>query len=306
LAEKELTEGLQTGQAAWLSNGLQLEGAQYVTCISYNRGLSNLLTRFELRSHVRKLGRRPTTAQKLELTKKRRSLKARITNFTKTAVQFIGDDAVDEIYEKDVVVLDEDVSEVDGEDEYDPVITMADPENQILPFPSAVPKEWFTVEHRDRWSIIADLKDAELELRQGHAANALDQVRTAVIHLSWEYKNTLRRSTSVVEKTRAWGKIKLLNSALRLQRRVYNHNRVVMIRIGDGTDAGDKFPFLDADDCIASTTVTNLNSAGQSSNRLTWLWRSSAHSQGPIGSEAEHETECEFCGSPYITYAHLY
>jgi len=306
LAEKELTEGLQTGQAAWISKGLKLEEAQYVTSISSNHLLAKLITRFELRSEVRNLGRRPTTAQKLDLTKRRRGLKTRITNFTKTAVEFLGEDAVDEIYEKDVVVLDEDVSEAEGEDEYDVVITMADPENQVLPFPSAVPNEWWTVEHRDRWAIIGDLRDAELELRQGHAADALDQVRTAVIHLSWEYKNTVRRSTSVVQKTRAWGKIKLLNSALRLQRRVYNHNRVVMIGIGDGTDVGDKFPFLDADDCIASTTITNLNSAGQSSNRLTWLWQSSAHWQGPIGSEAEHETKYENHGPPYITYAHLY
>ena len=306
MAEKELTEGLQTGQGAWISKGLKIEEAQYVTWIISNHPLAKFLARFDLRSQVRKLGRRPTTAQKLELNKKRRALKTRITNFTKTALQFLGDDAVDEIYEKDVIFLDEDVSEAEGEDQYELAITTADPENQVLPFPSAVPDEWWTVEHRDRWSIIGDLRDAELELRQGHTADSLDQVRTAVIHLSWEYKNTLRRSTSVVQKTRAWGKIKLLNSALRLQRRVYNHNRIVMTRIGDGTDVGDKFPFLDADDCIASTTVTNLNSAGQSSNRLTWLWRSSAHSQGPIGSEAEHETECEFCGSPYITYAHLY
>ncbi len=45
-----------------------------------------------------------------------------------------------------------------------------------------------------------------------------------------------------------------------------------MIHIADGADVGDKFPFLYADDCIVSMTVTNLNSVGQSSNRLTWLW----------------------------------
>jgi len=297
LAEKELTEGLQTGQAAWISKGLKLEEAQYVIWISSNHPLAKLFTRFELRSHVRKLGHRPTTAQKLELTKKRRGLKTRITNFTKTAVQFLGDDAVDEIYETEVVVLDEDISEAEDEDEYHPIITMADPENQILPFPSAVPDEWFTVENRDRWSVIGDLRDTELAIRQGHAADALDQVRTAIIHLSWQYKNTVRRSTSGVQKTRAWSKIKSLNSALRLQRRVYNHNRVVMIHIGDGTNVADKFPYLDADDCIVSTTVTNPNSAGQSRNRLTWLWQSSALRQGPVGSEAEHETECEIHGS---------
>src|SRR6267378_8357915 len=71
LAEKELTEGLQTGQGAWISKGLKIEEAQYVTWIISNHPLAKFLARFDLRSQVRKLGRRPTTAQKLELTKKR-------------------------------------------------------------------------------------------------------------------------------------------------------------------------------------------------------------------------------------------
>ena len=263
------------------------------------------MKRFDLRSHVRKLGRRPTTAQKLELVKRRRGLKIRITNFTKAAVQYIGEDAVDNIYETEVIALDEDVSEAEEEDEYHPIITTADPEHQILPFPSAVPDECINQLPAEYWSVIGDLRNAELEIRQGHAADALDQVRTAVIHLSWEYKNHVRRSTSGVQKTRAWDKIKLLNSSLRLQRRVYNYNRAVMLRIGEETGVGDKFPFLDSDDCIASTTVTNRNSAGQSSTRLTWLWRSSAFSQGPAASDIEHQNECEIRVSISKNYADL-
>jgi len=72
---------------------------------------AHLLSRFELRSYVRKLSRKPTTAQKLELADKCRKLRARITSFSNSAVQHLGDDANDSIYEIDQIILDEEVSE---------------------------------------------------------------------------------------------------------------------------------------------------------------------------------------------------
>jgi len=225
-------------------------------------------------------------------------LKSRITNFTNTAVQYLGEEAIEGIYETEQIVLDKDVSEPEEQDEYNSTITTADPEHQILPFPSAVPNKCLKELPPEWWAVIGDLRNTELEIRQGHAADTLDHVRTAVIHLSWQYKNSVRKATSGVQKTRAWDKIKLLNATLTLQRRVYNRNRVIMKQIGHGTGVGDKFPFLDSKDCIVSTTVTNPNSAGQSSDRLTWLWRSSAHGQGPEASEGEYENECKVWHSP--------
>jgi len=44
-------------QGAWISKGLKIEEAQYVTWIISNHPLAKFLARFELRSQVRKLGR---------------------------------------------------------------------------------------------------------------------------------------------------------------------------------------------------------------------------------------------------------
>jgi hypothetical protein len=251
---------------------------------------ANLSQRFELRSHIRKLGRKPTTAQKLELAKKRRGLRNRITSFAKTALQYLGQDAIDGIYETEQIILEEDVSEDEEADEENPTISAADPERQLLPLPSTVPDGCLRELPPDRWSVIGDLRNIELSIRKGHGADALEQVRTAMIHLSWQYKNILRTATSGVQKTRAWDKIKLLNHTWKLQRRVYNQNRIVMINLGEGTGVAGEYPFLDIKDCTVSTTITNRNSAGQSSDRLPWFM---ASFQGSAAAEGEHENECK-------------
>jgi len=209
---------------------------------------------------------------------------------------------VDAIYEMEQIVLD-DVSEDEEADLDRATISAADPEHQLLPFPSMVPDDCIKELPHDRWSVIGDAIRTELNSREGHGADALDQVRTAVIHLSWQYKNTVRKATSIVQKTQAWDKVKQLNGTCKMQRRLYNYNRSIMIKIGDGTGIGDKYPFLDVKDCAVSTTVTNPNSAGQSSDRLTWLWGSSTRLDRPEASDAE-QTECKFPGSLHILYAY--
>jgi hypothetical protein len=288
---------------------VDLKGPQVrrgTVCALYNSIVAfvKLRYRFELRSHVRKLGRKPTTAQKLELVKKRRGLKTRITSFTKTAVQFLGEDTVDTIYETERIVMDEDVSEDEEQDQQNPALSAADPERQMLPFPSAMSDDCLKELPQDRLPIIEHLMDTELAIREGHGEDALDQVRTALIHLSWQFKNTVRRATSVVQKTRAWDKIKLLNRTWKLQRHVYNQNRAAMVIIGP-PDVAEKHPFLDIHDCSVSTTVTNPNSAGQSRNRLPWLWGSSSQAPGFAAPESDEEIECKVCTSPDIYFTQV-
>ena len=238
------------------------------------------------------MGSKPTTAQKLEVAKRRRGLKNRITNFTKTAVQYLGEDAIDGIYETAQVILDEDVGENEQQDE-NQTISSVDPEHQILPFPSAVTDDCFRELPPDRWSIIGDLWKTELAIREGHAADALDHVRTAIIHLSWQYKNNVRTATSGAQTTRAWDKVKFLNHTWKLHRRIYNDNRTVMLRLGDGMGLVDKYPVLDLEDCVVSTSVVDRNTAGQSTNRLTWIWATSVHGEGTEAPEGDHANECK-------------
>ncbi|KAF8961701.1 hypothetical protein BDZ97DRAFT_1759716 [Flammula alnicola] len=274
LSEKELHTGGQTGQAAWISKGLKIEESQ-----------------FELRDHVRKLGRRPTTAQKLELANKRRQLKNRIRAFTKTGIEYLGEDAEDSIYAVEEVVVDDDVSEEDDNETENATISAADPEGQILPFPSAIPEDFIATLPAEHRAVIAALRQNELDIREGHGDDALDLVRTAVIHLSWQFKNKVRTARSGVQTTRAWDQVKLLNRTWKLHRRVYNHNRTVMMTLGDHDTVAIKYPFLELEHCRISTTISNPNSAGQSRDRLPWFWSSSARLVATSATDTEHQNE---------------
>ena len=189
--------------------------------------------------------------------------------------------------------MEEDVS--DNEDEeptWNPPISEADPEHQVLPLPSTVPDLYIADVSDDRQQWIASLRKIEVSIRQGHGDDTLDQVRNAVIHLSWQFKNKVRTVKSVLMKTWAWDKVNQLNAIWKLQRRVYNHNRIVMMRIGDSTDINLQYPFLALQDCKISTTISNPNSAGQSTDRLPWFWSMSFRVAEASGGENHYKNEC--------------
>jgi hypothetical protein len=248
--------------------------------------------RFELCSHVRKLGRKPTTAQRLELANKRRKLKTRITSFASSAAQYLRDDALDTIYDVEEIVLEDEVSTEEEADQGNTALTVADPERQVLPFPSALTAAAIAGAPAERRGILMALRTMELELREGHADDALGDVRKAVIRLSWEFKNTHRTALSGEEKSRAWDKAKVLTRIWKLHRKVYNHNRNVMMKLADNIAVGTKYPYLDIKDCQASTTVSDVNEPGGSTYRLPWYWSSSVRVATTSALDGEHENEC--------------
>ena len=109
------------------------------------------------------------------------------------AVEYLGEDATDSIYHIEQLVLDEEVSEDDLPEQNTLMMTMAHPERQVLPFPSVVPNNFLAdcdlpEEHQ---GLFLELKQTKLEIHKGHGNDALEHVHTAVIHLSWEFKNTV-------------------------------------------------------------------------------------------------------------------
>jgi len=261
--------------------------------ICITRGLT--CHRFELRSLVRKMPRRPTTAQKLDLANKRRKLRNRITAFLNTAVQYLGDDANDIIYEVEHIVFDQAESQESSPEDNDsqtPGITAADPERQVLPFPSAVSDDSIKKLPVDQQTIILALRQTELQIREGHADEALEHVRTAVIHLSWEFKNKVRLALTGTEKTKTWDKVKLLTRLWKHHRKVYNYNRSVMIALGDKEAIERKFPELELRDCQVNTAVARHNLPGQSTDRLPWFWSSAARVGATSALDGQHSNEC--------------
>jgi hypothetical protein len=144
----------------------------------------------------------------------------------------------------------------------------------------------------ERRVLLVELKKTELEIREGHGDDALEHVRTAVIHLSWEFKNTIRRALTGAEKMKAWDKAKLFTRVWKLHHRVYNHNKIVMMALGDRTTIGDKFPLLEKRDCNVNTVVSNANQPGQSTDRLPSFWSSAACVAATSVPDSEHENEC--------------
>ena len=109
------------------------------------------------------------------------------------AVEYLGEDATDSIYHIKQLVLDEEVSEDDLLEQNTPMMTVAHPKQQVLPFLSAVPDNFLADRDlpEECRGLFSALKQTELEICEGHGDDALEHVHTAVIHLSWEFKNTV-------------------------------------------------------------------------------------------------------------------
>ncbi|KAH9474184.1 hypothetical protein JR316_0013534 [Psilocybe cubensis] len=262
LSNMELTSSGATGKAAWISSGLKLEQAQ-----------------LELRSHVRKLGTHPSTAQQLDLVNKRRSMRTRVEAFSRTALTFLGEEALESIQGVNTPVLDDEVSDDEIADIGNVNITRADPERQPLPFPSALLDDYFRDLEEGMAHQLKGLQKLELRIRQGHAEDCLEAVRSALIQLSWQYKYQVRMADSVYTGTRAWDGVKLLNASWKLHKKIYNANRIAMIRIAGHSEEDimqirREFPVLYDHDCKHSAAISDPNVRGGSSDRLSWIWRS--------------------------------
>lgn len=260
------------------------------------------MCRFELRRYVRSLGRLPTLTQRLDIVKRRRTHKKMRDIFLHAAAEYIGEDIVQAILDRQVAPITD--TDLEGEDVAlgTPIRSLVDPENQILPFPSALTAEDIANIPEDRKALVRDLQNAELNLRQGHAEDCLELVRGALIQVSWQFKNKVRGAEGA-ERTRSWDRVNALNKIWQLQRRIYNANRKVMLQLGTHAEMEPKYPDLRLSHCKATTVVEEPNAQGQSSHRLPWIW--SAERAGSLGQDnSDHRNECKHSGwyAIYLTH----
>lgn len=215
-------------------------------------------------------------------------MRKKIEAFTTTAIEYLGEDVVNDIYKIEIKVIQDNAS---GDDNGDPhfELTRADPEGQRLPFPSSIRHAYLVELTAGERAKITRLQNSEFEIRRGHANDALDLVRGAVIHLSWQFVNGVRNEKSQKRSTRAWGTVNVLTAILKLNQRIYNHNQHIMVAHG-GEEVEKIFRRLTDKDCEVSTeTVKNPNTPGQSSRRLPWFWSSTS----TVVAEGQHSDECE-------------
>ncbi|KAH9477050.1 hypothetical protein JR316_0010966 [Psilocybe cubensis] len=192
---------------------------------------------------------------------------------------FMGKDVLEDIQGDIAPILDYEVSDNDNPDLGNVNITRADPEQQPLPFPSAVKPDFFDSLDAGTNLILKGLRKLELQIRHGHADDCLEAVRSALIQLSWQYKYQVQTADSVYMGTCAWDGVKLLNASWKLHRRLYNTNRQKMIYLSTGVQDKDnirkQYPILQVHDCKHSNAVSDPNICRGSSDRLifrlNWL-----------------------------------
>lgn len=245
-----------------------------------------IFSRYKVRFDVRKLGREPTIAQLVALDKRRTKLLSQINHFIQEAYTHLGEDICDFITSDQANVNQEDMSDDEGKPSAPVPQTQSTqtPETLIMPFASGLRRAAFARLDAERQEVLRRLEEMELELRKGQIEDSLAKVRDAVIHLSWHMKNVVRYASGVVNTTRSWAGVHILNRVWKIHRNVYLHNRKTMTLL---TPEAEREAFLRQyqdlrrQDCSISTQVTDPNSAGQSSRKMPWFWSTRRLSQKP-------------------------
>lgn len=207
--------------------------------------------------------------KKIDLARRRQRLRARINSFTHAGNEHIDEEAMDIAKETILEGLEDDLSdeeEVLAAKAAMPPTAQEDPENQKLPFPSAIPFD------QRQYFKLQGLLTKELEMRKGQANDALQRIREALSQLAWQFKSNVRTASSTKQSTRAWEGVAALSRELRLQRRIYNHSRQTMIKLSCFETVNAEFPLLEERDCKPSAIVADPNARGISNQGLPWFW----------------------------------
>lgn len=234
----------------------------------------------------------PSKSQTIAISEKRSRLLKRLDRFGRQAIQYLGIDGVELV---SGTLLDPgafDISPGELSEEADgpgrssrPAAAAAGPESVSLPLPSNL-----SVDQRTMLGL-NDLSAKELEIRQGHANDALHSVRLLLGKKSFAFRERLRPAVGKVQKTRAWAAIQALNTEINNVARVYTFNREAMIRLGlSQQDLTRTYKVLDRADLVTSTAILQPNLPGQSQHKLSWIW---TQDLAPDMHD-NHLSECEF------------
>ncbi|KAG1767881.1 hypothetical protein EV702DRAFT_979832 [Suillus placidus] len=247
------------GAAMWLASGITLEEVQVALLID-----------------VKKLGKRPTGAQKLAVARRRDRLQGQIDEFVRVAVTFLGDqlDGYDQLDLMtgmlDAAELDsagsssDDPDRADNNDRYDIPVEFK-PETVVILLPSNI-----GIERCAEWGV-ADLVLQEISLREGQANDALHAIRINLADKAVLFRTTVRSAKSQARSTRAWAQVHSVDRILHLNVQTYSKCRKQLVHLG-ADDLLAKFRPLEKANLKATAVVADPNACGQRNSTLAWFW----------------------------------
>jgi hypothetical protein len=255
--------------ATWISTGLAIEEAQIALLIE-----------------VRRIGRRSTETQRLDIARQRDRLQGQIDGFTRSALTHLGEgfDADDEPDDLNIDILDDiDDDPADFTEASD--TWRNSPELTVIPLPSNLGVD------RCRRCMAEDLIPLEMSLREGQANDALHNLRIHLCNKAILFRTTVRQAKSQALKTRAWSQVTSVQQAVSLHASIYTKTRKQMMKLEPGHDQLQKYKPLLREQLKISTAVGDPNARGQRNESLAWFWSVEVDLGGPDQSWNE---ECEF------------
>ncbi|KAG1907979.1 uncharacterized protein F5891DRAFT_939182, partial [Suillus fuscotomentosus] len=235
--------------ATWISTGLAIEEAQIALLIE-----------------VRRIGRRSTETQRLDIACQRDRLQGQIDGFARSALTHLGEgfDADDEPEDLDVDILDD--LDDDPADFTETSHTWTNsPELTVIPLPSN----------------LGDLIPLEMSLREGQANDALHNLRIYLCNKAILFRTTVRQANSQALKTRAWSQVTSMQQAVSLHASIYTKTRKQMMKLEPGQDQLQKYKPLLREQLKISTAVGDPNARGQRNESLAWFWSVEVDLGGP-------------------------
>ncbi|KAG1743982.1 uncharacterized protein EDB91DRAFT_1080812 [Suillus paluster] len=236
--------------ATWISMCLAIEEAQITLLIK-----------------VRRIGKRTTKTQRLDIARQCDRLQGQIDAFTWTALMHLGEgfDADDNPDDLNIDILD------DLNDDPEDFIGKSDtwtnsPELTVIPLPSNLRVD------RSKRCLAEDLIPLELLLREGQANDALHNLRIHLCNKAILFQTTVRKAKYQALKTRAWSQVTSVQQAVSLHASIYTKTRKQMMKLELGQDKLQKYKPLLQEQLKISTAVGDPNARGQRNESLNWFW----------------------------------
>ncbi|KAG1896737.1 uncharacterized protein F5891DRAFT_958104, partial [Suillus fuscotomentosus] len=245
--------------ATWISTGLAIEEAQIALLIE-----------------VRRIGRRSTETQRLDIARQRDQLQGQIDGFARSALIHLGEgfDADDEPEDLDVDIPDD--LDDDPADFTETSHTWTNsPELTVIPLPSNLGVD------RCRRCMAEDLIPLEMSLCEGQANDALHNLRIYLCNKAILFQTTIRQANSQALKNRAWSQVMSVQQAVSLHASIYTKTRKQMMKLEPGQDQLQKYKPLLHEQLKISTAVGDPNARGQRNESLAWFWSVEVDLGGP-------------------------
>ena len=252
------------------------------------------MTRLTLARVIKKMGRQPSTLEKLEVAQKRERLQARIDLFHRRALEFWPLDSLDADLEfrhnEDPPGVDGSDSEDDEEDgnnplQASPLEDLIAPERQPLLLPSNMGLQ---VCHRLGYF---KFMEQEKTLCIGQANYALQGLRLGLSRKSIIFREGVRIATSKTKKLRSWDQILMVDVNVRHHGRVYNQARSAIINLGATEEDMRRYQPLLREHFSVTTARIDPSLRGQRDSSLAWFWTMDVQKDM---DQLDGMTECEY------------